>query len=248
MKFFADGAIAGRSAWLKEPYVGSSEDFGLQVMSAEDLHMGALKAHRAGFQVCTHANGDAAIEMVLDVYEKIQAQAPRENARMRFEHCTVVSPSILKRLKALDALVTPFCSYVYFHGDKMKYYGEERLERMFAHRSFIDHGIVSTGASDYSPGPFEPLMGIQSCVTRTDRWGKSWGTSQKISVEEALELYTRKAAYASFEENIKGSLSPGKLGDLVVLGQNPLTCDPFALKDIPVRKTILGGRVVFEDE
>ncbi|MDA0745860.1 MAG: amidohydrolase [bacterium] len=246
IKMIADGAIAGRTAWMSEPYEGSTDDYGIQVMSPEELEPLVEEVHRTGFQVCVHANGDAAIEMVLTAYEKAMAAYPRPDSRHRVEHCTLVTPSILKRMKKLDCIATPFCTYVYYHGEKMKYYGEERLQRMFAQRSFIDAGIVSTGATDYVPGPFEPLMGIQSCVTRRDSTGKAWGENQKISVEEALKLYTLNGAYASFEEDIKGSITPGKLADLVVLGEDLTAVDPEGIKDISVEMTMVGGRVVYE--
>ena len=123
----------------------------------------------------------------------------------------------------------------------MAFYGEDRLEWMFAQRSFIDNGVVSTGATDYPPGPFEPLMGIQSCVTRTDMDGKLWGPSQRITVEEALKIYTFNGAYASFDERRKGSIQPGKLADLVILGEDPTTADPFSIKDIPIIETTVSG-------
>lgn len=245
IKFFTDGAIAGRTAYLSEPYVGSQER-GILAFTAEELYEPMRCAHEAGFQLCTHANGDAAIEMTLDLYEKILAAHPRPDARPRIEHCTVVNARILERMRKLGCIATPFCTYVYFHGEKMKFYGAARLERMFAQRSFLDHGIVSTGATDYPPGPFEPLLGIQSCVTRTDHSGTVWGPSQRISVEEALRLYTQQGAYASFEEDLKGSITPGKLADFVVLGANPMSVDPQTIKDIPVEMTVLGGKVVFD--
>ena len=95
-------------------------------------------------------------------------------------------------------------------------------------------------------GPFEPLLGIQSCVTRTDSTGKVWGINQRVSVEEALRLYTLNGAYASFEENIKGSVEVGKLADLVVLGSDPTQIDPLGIKDIQIMRTILGGKTVYE--
>ena len=128
----------------------------------------------------------------------------------------------------------------------MPFFGEERLKWMFAQKSFLDYGIISTGATDYPPGPFEPLLGIQSCVTRTDSNVKTWGVEQQISVDEALKIYTLNGAYASFEENIKGSITEGKLADLVILSDDPRTVDPNTIKDIPVERTILGGNTVFE--
>ena len=246
IKIIADGAISGRTAWLSQPYEGSRDDFGLRAIDPEELEEMTLQIHKAGFQICVHANGDAAIDMVLTAYEKAMAAYHRPDPRHRIEHCTVVTPSILSRMAALGCMATPFCTYVYYHGEKMKYYGEERLRRMFAQRSFIDHGIISTGATDYVPGPYEPLMGIQSCVTRTDMSGKVWGANQKITPEEALRAYTLHGAYASFEEQIKGSITVGKLADLVVLGDDLTTVDPNTIKDIPVEQTVVGGKVVYE--
>ncbi len=246
IKMVADGAIATRTAYLSQPYVGSCCDHGLAVMDAEETEHRVLEAHKAGFQVCIHSNGDEAIDMVVTAYEKAQEAFPRKDPRHRIEHCSVVNPDLLRRIKAAGCVVTPFCSYVYYHGEKMRFYGEERLKWMFAQRSFIDHGINSTGAADYPCSPLPPLMGIQSCVTREDYNGQVWGPEQRITVEEALKLYTINGAYASFEEDLKGSIEPGKLADLVILGDDPRTVNPRSIMDIPVLRTIVGGETVYQ--
>ena len=246
IKMVADGAIATRTAYLSEPYEGSMCDHGILAMEAAEIEQQVMDMHKAGFQVCIHANGDATIDMVLTAYERAQKAHPRSDTRHRIEHCTLVNPELLARMKAMGVIATPFCTYVYHHGEKMRYYGEQRLEWMFAQRSFIDAGVVSTGATDYPPGPFEPLLGVQSCVTRTDSTGKEWGINQKISIEEALRLYTLNGAYASFEEKIKGSVEVGKLADLVVLGSDPTKIDPLGIKDIEIMRTIVGGKTVYE--
>ena len=245
IKMVADGAIATRTAYLSQPYEGSQCDHGILAMEQDEIEEQVMAMHRAGFQVCIHANGDLTIGMVLTAYEKAQKAHPRVNTRHRIEHCTLVNEDLLMRMKALGCIATPFCTYVYHHGEKMRYYGEQRLEWMFAQRSFIDSGVVSTGATDYPPGPFEPLLGIQSCVTRTDSTGKEWGVNQRVSVEEALRLYTLNGAYASFEEDSKGSIETGKLADLVVLGSDPNKVDPLGIKDIAVERTIVGGETVY---
>ena len=117
---------------------------------------------------------------------------------------------------------------------------------MFAQKSFMEYGVVSTGATDYPPGPYEPLLGIQSCVTRTDINGKLWGPSQRISSDDALRIYTRNGAYASFEENIKGSIEVGKLADFVILEEDLTKVDPFTIKDIKIIQTVVGGRTTYE--
>jgi len=246
MKQTCDGSISERTARLSEPYVGRPDDFGIIVMDADELYANARKAHAAGWQLGTHANGDVGIAMVCDLYERLQREMPRRDPRYRIEHCTVINDSLVARMAALGAIPTPFASYVYFHGEKMPEYGEERLNRMFALRSFIDAGIRPTMGSDYPPGPFEPMMALQSMVTRTALDGHVWGPKQKITVEEAIRVCTLNGAYASWEEHLKGSLEPGKLADLVVLGRNPLAEDPSTLVTVPVERTMAGGRWVYE--
>jgi predicted amidohydrolase YtcJ len=151
----------------------------------------------------------------------------------------------LSRIKKLRILVTPFGSYIYHHGEKMiPHYGARRVEMMFAHRSFLDYGIAVSGASDSPCGPYEPLLAIQSCVTRKSAVGELLADRQRISAEEALALYTKASAFASFEENLKGSITAGKLADIVVLGEDPRKVDPDEIKDIPVEMTIVGGEIM----
>ncbi len=245
IKLVADGAIATRTAYLSDPYIGSC-DHGVQNMYPDEIQEQVLDIHKAGFQVCIHSNGDATIDMVLQAYEKAQRAFPRIDVRHRLEHCSLVNPDLLARMAALGCVVTPFSSYVYYHGEKMKFYGPERLEWMFAQRSFIDHKINSTGASDYPCSPPNPLIGIQSCVLREDTEGRVWGQSQRITAEEALRLYTLNGAYASFDEQIKGSIEPGKLADIVILDNDPTTVESHLIQDISIEMTIVGGEIVYE--
>jgi predicted amidohydrolase YtcJ len=246
VKMVCDGSISERTARLHEPYVGRANDRGILVTPEETLYETGRKAHAAGWQIGVHANGDEAIDIVLRVYERLQRELPRRDPRFRLEHCTMVNDDLVRRIKALGAVPTPFSTYVYWHGEKMKEYGAERLDRMFALRSFLDAGIPVTQASDYPPGPFEPMMALQSEVTRTDSKGNVWGPRQRISVLEALRVGTLNGAHASFEESLKGSIEAGKLGDLVVLGRDPLREEPSSLITIPVERTMVGGWFVFE--
>lgn len=246
MKLTCDGSISERTARLSEPYVGRPNDYGILVLDEPELYERARKAHLAGWQIGTHANGDVAIDKTLRVYERLQSDRPRKDARFRIEHCTVITDDLVRRIRALGAIPNPFSTYVYYHGEKMSEYGEARLNRMFAVRSFLDAGVRVTQTSDYPPGPFEPMMALQSSVTRTDSRGRVWGPKQKVTVEEALRVGTVHGAYASFEEHLKGSLEPGKVADLVVLGQDPLRVDPSKLIGIPVERTMVGGRWVYE--
>ncbi len=246
VKQFADGSISERSARLSQPYDGMPGYYGLLLESKEELYENARKAHAAGWQLATHANGDVAIDEVLGVYERVQREMPRRDPRFRIEHCTMVNAALVERMRALKVIPVTFSGYVYFHGDVMHFYGEERLKNMFAMRTLIDAGLNPPDSSDYTASPSDPMMWLYSQVTRTDPRGKTWGANQRITVEEAIRTGTLNGAYASFEEDIKGSLEVGKLADLVVLGQDPTRVEPAALISIHVERTMVGGRWVFE--
>jgi predicted amidohydrolase YtcJ len=246
IKMTCDGSISERTARLSQPYVGRPNDYGIIVTDKTALYEKARKAHENGWQIGIHANGDVAIGMTLDVYEQLAKDVPRRDPRFRIEHCTVVDEELVARMKRLGVIPNPFGTYVYYHGDKMREYGPERLQRMFALRSFLDAGLKPTMTSDYPPGPFEPMMALQSMVTRTDMQGTTWGANQKITVEEAIRIGTMHGAYASFEENVKGSLTPGKCADLVVLGRDPMNTPAHELINIPVERTMAGGRWMWE--
>jgi predicted amidohydrolase YtcJ len=246
IKQYADGSISERTAWLSQPYLGMGDYRGLQVGSRDELYENSRKAHAAGWQLGTHANGDLAIAEILGVYEQVQREMPARDPRYRIEHCTLLNPSLIQRMKALNAIPAPFSCYVYFHGDVMHFYGEDRLRHMFPMRDFLDAGLRPTDSSDYTASPFDPMMWLQSQVTRADMKGKVWGANQRITVEEAIRCGTIHGAYASFEENIKGTIAPGKLADLVVLGRDPFRSDPAALLTIPVERTMVGGKWTYE--
>ncbi|MCC6588528.1 MAG: amidohydrolase [Bryobacterales bacterium] len=246
MKMTCDGSISERTARLSQPYTGRPGDFGILVTPEAELLRTARKAHDAGWQIGIHANGDVAIDIVLRIYERLQREAPRRDPRFRIEHCTVLNPSLIRRIHGLGVIPTPFSTYVYYHGEKMHEYGPDRLNWMFALRSLLDAGVRPTQASDYPPGPFEPMMALQSSVTRTDSKGAVWGPKQKVTAEEAIRIGTLHGAYESFEEHHKGSIEPGKLADLVVLGRDPLKEPPSSLITIPVERTMTGGRWIYE--
>ena len=246
IKIVGDGAIAGRTAYLSEPYEGTTDDHGILAIAPDVLEERVMAAHRAGFQVAVHANGDRIINMTLDAYEKALRALPREDHRHRLEHGTVVNPEILARMKRLGVAVLPFGSYIYYHGEKMRFYGEKRLAMMFAHRSFLNYGIAVGGSSDHQCAPWPPLAGIQSCVTRKSHTGEVLGPEQRVTPEEALWIYTMGSAYTSFEEKTKGSIEAGKLADLVLLDNDPTQVDPETIKDIQVKATLVGGAFVYE--
>ena len=215
-------------------------------MNQQDIDAAVDDAVAHDFRIGIHANGDVAIDMVLNAYERVLEGWQGENPRLRIEHCSLVNPGLLERIKAAGVIPAPFYTYAYYHGEKWHEYGAEKMKWMFAHRSFLDYGIPVAPASDYTPGPYEPMMALQSMATRKDPSGTVWGENQKVTVAEAMKICTMNGAYASFEENSKGSLTPGKLADIVILAEDPTTAEPDTIKDIPIVRTLVGGRTVHE--
>ncbi|MEX2154507.1 MAG: amidohydrolase [Gemmatimonadaceae bacterium] len=245
MKRTADGSASERTMRMSTPYVGTN-DYGILTMTQKDIDEIVEDAHRNNWQIGIHANGDVTIDMVLKAYESVLSRWPHPDRRHRIEHCTLVNPDLLRRIKATGTIPAPFWTYVYYHGEKWAQYGDEKAKWMFAHRSFLDYGIPVVGASDYGPGPFEPLMAIQSMVTRTDYRGRVWGANQKVTVDEALRIATANGSRASYEENLKGTITAGKLADFVVLEKDPHDVPPDTIKDIKIARTVAGGRTTYE--
>lgn len=245
VKFSADGSASERTMYMSTPYEGT-DDHGILTMDQEAIHAAVDDAVAHGFRVGIHANGDLTIDMVLNAYERVLADHTGPNPRHRIEHCSLVNPDLLRRIKAAGVVPAPFYTYAHYHGNKWVDYGPEKMESMFAHRSFLDYDIPVAPASDYTPGPYEPMMAIQSMVTRKDVRGRVWGPSQRISVTEAMRICTMHGAYASFEEHIKGSLTAGKLADFVILENDPHDVDEDAIVDIRILRTVMGGRTTYE--
>ncbi len=246
VKFAADGSASERTMRMSTPYQGRPDDYGILTMDQAQIDAAVDDAVAHGFRVGIHANGDVTIDMVMRAYERVLATWQGDNPRFRIEHCSLVNPQLLARIRDGGVIPAPFYTYAHYHGEKWHEYGHEKMEWMFAHRAFLDYGIPVAPASDYTPGPFEPMMALQSMVTRKDPQGNVWGPSQRISVDEAMQVCTMNGAYASFEEGIKGSLTPGKLADITILGADPNKTDPDGIKDIPIVATLVDGRRVFE--
>jgi predicted amidohydrolase YtcJ len=244
VKFAADGSASERTMRMSTPYVGTT-DYGILTLTQEQIHEAVDDAHTHNFQVGIHANGDVTIDMVLKGYERALQKWPDPNRRHRIEHCTLVNPDLIRRIKASGVIPTPFWTYVYYHGEKWTQYGDEKVQWMFAHKSFLDAGIRVPGASDYTPGPYDPLMAIQSMVTRKDYKGRVWGPNQKVTVDQALTIATINGAYASSEEALKGSITAGKLADFVMLEKDPHDVNPDEIMKIKVNRTVVGGKTVF---
>ena len=256
LKVFAGNSLSGRTCWLYDPYEGSHSGdnppyYGIQ----HPLLMGVppkinkiiLDGHKAGFQWAVHSNGDREIDMLLDAYEEALAQYPRIDHRHRIEHASVMGKdlTILRRAKELGVILN-FHPYLYEHGDKMTDYGPERWAYLMPFRSAIDLGIPVAAHSDFSVSAADPMLRIYDMVTRKSKEGIVYGPGQRVTPEEAIFVWTMGNAYASFEEQIKGSIEVGKLADIVILSADPTAVNADAIKDIQVEMTIIGGGVAYK--
>jgi predicted amidohydrolase YtcJ len=238
-----DGSFSERTMAISTPYPGVTPPYkGNITETQQTLNEWVERVHRAGIQVNCHANGDVAIDMYLTAAEHALKLVPRANARPKITHCTLINPDLVRRIKAIGAVPALFTSYAYYNPDKFVFYGEEMMKSCMAYRSLLDAGVYAAAGSDFSPGPFAPLMGIQGMVTRTGWDGKVWGANQRISVSEAIAVNTYNGAWASGEEAIKGSITSGKLADYVVLADDPHTVAAEKIKDIQIVRTVVGGK------
>ncbi|MEJ7809988.1 MAG: amidohydrolase [Gemmatimonadaceae bacterium] len=240
-----DGSFSERTMALSTPYPGTSYR-GNVTETQDELDAWVERVHRAGIQVNCHANGDVAIDMYLTALERAQQRAPRPDARPKITHCTLINDDLVRRMKVLGAIPAMFTTYAYYNTDKFPFYGAELMKRCMAFRTMLDAGIRAAAGSDFSPGPFAPLMGIQGMVTRTGWDGTTWGANQRLSVDEALRVNTVNGAFASREESLKGSVTAGKLADFVVLADDPHTVSPDKIKDIAIVRTVVGGDTVYQ--
>jgi predicted amidohydrolase YtcJ len=245
IKLYHGLSLSGRTARLYETYADRPGYFGLEPQRSQiELNDLIAEIHEAGFQVGVHANGDYEIDMVLNAIAHAVGDSDREH-RHRIEHGSVVNEKILARMKKLGVVLAPH-SYVYEKGPMLEAYGEQRWDRMFANASTFEHGIPNAGNSDFPVSGLDPMLRIQSLVTRKSRHGKVYGLRQRLSVDQALRAYTMGGAYASFEEEEKGSITRGKLADFVVLSHDPRAVPAESISEICVEQTFVAGVRRFE--
>ena len=215
----------------------------------EDLYSWVSGADLEGLHVMVHAIGDRAIELQLDIFERVARENGERDRRFRIEHAQHIAPADVPRFAALGVLASMQPYHAIDDGRWAEaVIGPERSKTTYAFRSLLDAGAAVAFGSDWSVAPPTPLEGIYAAVTRRtldEAHPEGWVPEQKITVEEALTAYTVTAAQAGFEEDVKGSLEPGKLADLVMIDRDLTRIPPEEIRDARVLRTIVGGKVVY---
>ena len=213
----------------------------------KELRRQVLEAHRAGFQLAIHSVEQETLEATIEALEYAGNELPQIGRRHRIEHCSECPPPLLERLKALEAMVVTQPPFLYYGGERyLATVPVDRLSWLYRIKSLLDEGLVVAASSDSPVVPDNPLVGIYSAVTRRAESGQQLLPEECVSAGQALAMYTINAAYASFEEDQKGSITEGKLADLVLLSDDPTGVPPGEIKDIKVEMAIIGGEVVWE--
>jgi predicted amidohydrolase YtcJ len=238
VKIFVDGSLGGRTAALEKPYSDAATR-GMLCLSEEDLTKIVKDAQRAGFQACVHAIGDKAISTTLNAFKSASVGGSGNPWRHRIEHASVLNKQLIKRLKNLRIIASVQPHFVVSDFWVQTRLGSARAKWTYPFKTVVENDVLITGSSDCPVEPINPLLGVFAFAARESF------PEERISVEEALKIYTLNAAYASFEENVKGSVETGKLADFTVLSQNPLTANPKKIKGIQVEMTIVGGKIVY---
>jgi hypothetical protein len=253
VKGFADGSLGSTTAYFFEPYVDAPNARGLladEMIPLEGMRERLTGADAAGLQLCIHAIGDQAISVVLDLFADVTKANGARDRRLRIEHAQHVAPKDFDRFVSLGviAAVQPYHAIDDGRWAERRI-GPERIKTTYAFRTFLDKGVRLALGSDWPVAPLNPIQGIYAAVTRATIDGKNtggWVPEQKITVEEAVRSYTAGSAYAEFTDAEKGMLAPGSLADLVVLSDDIFTVAPEQIRDVTVRTTIVGGRIVYD--
>ncbi|THA27336.1 amidohydrolase [Streptomyces sp. RKND-216] len=245
MKIWLDGSLVGRTAALTEAACGHPHAGGVYQDEPEDMRRLIVEAHRSGWRVAAHAIGDEAVDLALDAFEEAQRDAPRPGVRHRVEHSAVVRPDQLKRYASLGVVPVPQAHFLHAIGDTMAdALGPARVDWLYRHGTFLRHGLRVPGSSDRPVAPGAPLLGMQSMVERLSRDGRVLGADDRVTAEQALRAYTLDAAWAGHDEQRRGSLSPGKLADFVLLADDPVRTASSRIGAIDVLATFVAGRCV----
>jgi predicted amidohydrolase YtcJ len=251
-KIIGDGSIQLHTAWLTQPYFvpfkGDKSYRGYPVTPPEQLNQLVMEAHRAGYQISVHGNGDATIDATLVAFRQAQKAYPRPDARHRIEHCQTVREDQLDLIAELGVSPSFFVSHTFYWGDRHKniFLGAERSARISPLKSALKRGIRFSIHSDCPVTPVSPLFCVSAAVNRVTSRGEVLGPEFCLTPEEALRAVTIDAAWQNFDDRIKGSIEVGKLADFTILAENPLQVAPERIKDIQVEEVVIGSQSVYK--
>jgi len=250
LKGFADGSLGSHTAAMFAPFTDTPKDSGFLVETEKDLYHWTREGDKAGLQMIIHAIGDRAINTQLNIFERVEKENGARDRRFRIEHAQHIAPQDIARFGQLDVIPSMQPYHAIDDGRwAEKVIGHERARTTYAFRSLLDTKAKVAFGSDWFVAPPTPLEGIYAAVTRRtldDKHPDGWIPEQKIGVEDALRAYTSTAAYASFDDGIKGSLERGKLADIVIIDRDLTAIPPETIRDAKILKTIVGGKVVWE--
>jgi predicted amidohydrolase YtcJ len=240
VKIFADGSLGARTAALKEPYSDKPETSGMLLLSQRKLDKFILKAHKSGWQVAIHAIGDRAIESVLKAFERALKRCPNKCLRHRIEHCSVLNPQLVRQMKKLGLIASIQPHFIVSDFWVVDRVGIERARWVYPFKTLMKEGVIVVSGSDCPVETISPILGIWAAVAR-----KTF-MEENLTVEEALKTYTVNAAYASFDEDKRGTIDVGKFADLTVLSKDLFNIAPNELREVEVEMTIVSGKVVYK--
>jgi predicted amidohydrolase YtcJ len=253
LKGFADGSLGSTTALFFEPYNDAPETSGLlnaMMFPEGNLLNMALGADRAGLQLAIHAIGDKANSIILDVFAELEKQDGPRDRRLRIEHAQHIRPADFARFQKLGVIASVQPYHAIDDGRwAEKRIGHERAQSTYAFRTFLDKGVRLALGSDWTVAPLNPMLTLYAAVTRATLDGKNpggWFPEQRLTLAEAIEAYTMGSAYAEFREKEKGSLTPGKLADVVLLDRDLFAVPAQEIRDVKVRATIVGGKIVYQ--
>jgi hypothetical protein len=253
LKSYADGSLGSATAYFFQPFDDQPGNRGIlsdAMHPVSLMHDRMMKADASGLQLCTHAIGDAGISAIIDIYADIEKQHGPADRRWRIEHAQHMAAKDFDRFAQLHVIASVQPYHAIDDGRwAERRIGHDRASRTYAFRTFLDHGVRLALGTDWNVAPLNPMLTLYAAVTRATLDGKNpngWFPEQKLTIKEAIEAYTMGSAYAEFQENAKGSITPGKLADMVLLSDDVLTIDPVKIRDVKVLNTWVGGKLTYD--
>jgi predicted amidohydrolase YtcJ len=241
LKLFLDGTFGAKTACMFEPFSDAPNNCGYCVVKEEEIYEKMKEAHNDGYQIAIHVIGDKGNRIAMNLYKRLLDEFPRENHRHRIEHASMLTDDVLKDMAEYNIIAS--CQPPFINSEFKwlpRRLGEKRCKYTYPMKSIIDKGIILASGSDCPIEDPNPILGLNALVTRN-----GFIPEQCITIEDAIKSYTINAAYAAFEEDIKGSIEPGKLADLVILDKNPFEVSKEEIKKIQVLETIIRGKIVY---